>query len=93
MASGLKVLEKVSNQVAVTAAPVLPSAVGAAGMSAPFIPGTLATTPTQEHSEPVVIQTLNVNVQGVWDMTDPQASRRIAVDVHEAIERVKGQYR
>lgn len=94
MQDGLRTLEKVSTQVAITAAPVLPSAVGEAGLSAGFIPGAVqAAAAAQSHSEPVTIQTLNVNLQGVWDMNDPQASRRIAVKVHEEIERVKGQYR
>lgn len=92
MQEGLTQLAKVSTKVALTAAPVLPSAVGAATMGAAFIPGTVETK-TTSHSEPVSIQNLNVNLQGIWDMTDPQASRKVAVAVHEEIEKVKGQYR
>lgn len=39
----------------------------------------------------VVIENLNIN--GVWDFTDPQAARKIAKDVSDAIDLVKKGYR
>lgn len=95
MEGGLAKLEALSLRVATAAAPVLPSAVGIAGTSPSTIPmSTPAIQVPQSHSEAsITIQTLNVNVRGVWDMNDPQASRKIAVDIHEAIEQVKREYR
>lgn len=95
MQSGLAQLEKLSLRVATVAAPVLPSAVGKAGTSQASIPITTpAVTQVDGHSEAsIIIQNLNITLQGVWDFNDPQASRKVAVAVHEAIEQVKREYK
>lgn len=41
----------------------------------------------------IVIQSLTIPIQGVWDMTDPTAARRLARNIYEALEDLKRDYR
>jgi hypothetical protein len=92
MESQLTALQRVADQVASTAVPLLPTLGGEAGMGLSTIP-VAPPAPVESHAEPIVIQSLTINVQGVLDMSDPQAARKIAVAVNEAIENVKREYR
>lgn len=42
-------------------------------------------------AQPITIE--NINITGVWDMTDPLASRKIAKDVKDAIDKYTKDYR
>lgn len=85
-------LQRASTVVARVAAPVVPSITRSAGTSAITLPRppVPAAAPA---AQPLSIGNLNVTLQGIWDFRDPQATRRIAVDLHQAIEKVKGEYR
>lgn len=41
----------------------------------------------------IVIQNLTIPIQGIWDMTDPTAARRLAHNIYEALENLKRDYR
>lgn len=91
MESQLSSLERVAEQVAATAVPLLPTLGGAAGLSPSTVP--VPAAQPQQHAETIVIETLQVNISGVLDMTDPQAARQIAVRISEAIDKVKKEYK
>lgn len=92
MDSQLNDLSRMANLVAATAAPVIPTMTQQAGFNPATIPA-MAPAATTDHAETVTIQTLQVNVSGVLDMADPQAARRIAVAISEAIDKVKKEYK
>ena len=81
-------------KVASAVAPVAPTAVGAAIAGSAVASMAPAPAPaSQAPAETVTIGSLSLTLQGIWDMTDPQASRKIAAQIHEAIENLKKGYR
>lgn len=95
MQRSVNLVQRVGVKVATAAAPVLPTAAGVAdmvtaGAALPMVRPAAVAAPT---GPSVQIDNLTVQLQGIWDMTDPNTSRQIAVRIHEAIERVKGDYR
>ena len=87
-------LQRVSAQVAVAALPVIPAVAGANTVNSFTTHAESMASQSATAGVPgITIQNLNVSLQGVWDFNDPAAARRIATQVHTAIEDLKREYR
>lgn len=93
MGAAVGKLQKMSAKIALVAAPVLPSAVGPAGLGQSTIPLRSLPVPAASAGDSITIQSLTLSLQGIWDMNDPQATRVLATRIVEAIESVKKEYR
>lgn len=94
MQRNLNLVQRVGVRVAEAAAPVVPTATGSAATSGAAL-ALPAPRPQAAAAggDTVVIERLEIALQGIWDMNDPQASRQIAAKIHEAIENFKKGYR
>lgn len=94
MERNISLVQNVGTKVAQAALPVAPTAVGTATAGAAMAPTVKVAAPAVPvEAGNVTIENLSVVLQGIWDMTDPNTSRQIAVRIHEAIEQVKKGYR
>lgn len=90
----LSLVSDLGVKIATAVAPVAPTAVGPATAGAAIAVAPAPRPASQAvATETVSIGNLSLTLQGIWDMTDPQASRQIAARIHEAIENLKKGYR
>lgn len=91
----LSLVSNLGVKIAAAVTPVVPTALGTATAGAPLalVPSPAPRAQAAAAGDTVTIGSLTVQLQGVWDMTDPTAARKIAAQIHEAIENFKKGYR